>query len=178
MQEYVTDAVVLEKEPLRDFDTRYFFFTKRFGKLVGKATSARKITSKLAGHLEPGTFVQVRFVERNGGGGNGAQIADALKKKTLTASPLDLRFLNKLLHHGEPDDALWGELMNTAAGADVPFPWPEILKILGWDPHGAACEQCGKKVAYFYLPRQEFFCAACASKLERDELLLLGNGQV
>lgn len=171
MQEYVTDAVVLEKEPLRDFDTRYSFFTKRFGKLTGKATSARKITSKLAGHLEPGTFAQVRFVERNGGNGNGAQIADALKKEKLAVPLSDLRFLNKMLPRGEKDIALWDELTKG-------FSWPNALRILGWDPHGAACEQCGKKVAYFYLPRQEFFCAACASKLERDELLLLGNAKV
>ena len=79
MQEYVTDALVLKKEPLRDFDARYFFFTKKFGKMKGRATSARKITSKLAGHLEPGTLVTARFVERNGGNGNGGvQIADAL----------------------------------------------------------------------------------------------------
>ena len=62
MQEYVTDALVLKKEPLRDFDARYYFFTKKFGKLKGKATSARKIVSKLAGHLEPGTLAKVRFV--------------------------------------------------------------------------------------------------------------------
>ena len=177
MQEYVTDAIVLEKEPLRDFDTRYFFFTKRFGKLAGKATSARKITSKLAGHLEPGSVAKVRFVHRSGGSGNGngaPQIADALKYGKLAASSANLHFLNKLLPGEEMDAALWNELAGAA------FSWPRILRILGWDPGEAACEGCGrgKAASAFYIPKQEFFCAACALKLDPDELILLGNAEV
>jgi recombinational DNA repair protein (RecF pathway) len=172
MREYVTEAVVLAKDPLRDRDTRYFFFTKRFGKVIGKATSARKITSKLAGHLEPGNLVEVRLVERNGGNGNSTQIADALKTRRLALSLSDLNFLNALLHEGEADPALWGELIGTT------FLWSRALAILGWDPAGAVCEECGKKVTHFYLQRQEFFCVACASKLERDKLLLLSNGEL
>src|SRR5258708_27118691 len=82
MREFITDAVVLHKEPLRDADARYFFFTKRHGKVAGKATSTRKITSKLADHLEPGTLTAVRFIERNGGG-TGTQVIDALKNRSL-----------------------------------------------------------------------------------------------
>lgn len=174
MHEYVTEALVLAKEPLRDFDGRYWFFTKRFGKLKGKATSARKMTSKLAGHLEPGTLAKVRFVERNGGNGNGAQIVDALKYGALEVSLANLHFLNQLLPEGEPERELWAELMRG------PFSWRAILRILGWDPQEAVCEICGrgKKAEAFHVPRQEFFCAACASKLKRDTLLLLGNAQL
>ncbi len=175
MQEYVTEAVVLEKGPLRDFDARYSFFARRCGKIVGKATSARKITSKLVGHLEPGTLVRVRFLARNGGNGNGVQIADALKYGKLAASLTDLHFLNKMLLEGEPDAALWNEL--TREHREQRFPWGSVLRILGWDPREAVCEECGKdrKAAAFYIPKQEFFCASCASKLERDALLLLGD---
>ncbi|MGC9599067.1 MAG: recombination protein O N-terminal domain-containing protein [Minisyncoccia bacterium] len=178
MQEYVTEAVVLAKEPLRDFDARYSFFTKRFGKLKGKATSARKITSKLAGHLEPGTLAKVRFVERNGRNGNGVQIADALKYGKLAALLTDLHFLNKMLSEGEPDAALWNEL--TREHKEERFPWGSALRILGWDPQEAVCEECskGRKAAAFYIPKQEFFCVVCASKLDRDELLLLDNAEV
>lgn len=177
MREYVTEAVVLAKEPYRDFDARYAFFTKRFGKIMGKATSARKITSKLAGHLEPGSVATVRFVERNGGSGNGngmPQIADALKYGKLAATPGDLHFLNRLLPEWEADAALWDELARDG------FSWERLLGILGWDLRHAVCEGCGQRqeIAAFYIPRQEFFCAACASKLDRDELLLLGNAQV
>lgn len=169
MQEYVTEAVVLRKEPLRDLDARYSFFTKKFGKIVGKATSSRKITSKLAGHLEPGTVTTVRFVERNGGGA-GTQIVDALKSGRVAVAYGDLELLNGLLADREPDQALWNELLGER------FSWPAVLRILGWDPRSAACERCGKKAAAFYISRQEFFCVNCASKLRRDTLLLLGNG--
>ena len=174
MHEYVTEALVLAKEPLRDFDARYGFFTKRFVKLKGKATSARKPTSKLAGHLEPGTLATVRFVERNGGSGNGAQIVDALKYGALGVPLADLGFLSQLLPDGEPEPDLWAELMRG------PFSWEATLRILGWDPHDAVCENCnrGNKAAAFYVPRQEFFCASCASKLKPDTVLLLRNAQV
>lgn len=179
MREYVTEAIVLHKEPVRDLDARYSFFTKRYGKVVGKATSSRKITSKLAGHLEPGTIATIRFVERNGSSGSGAsggtgtgtQIIDALKRGKLAASPVDLRLLAAVLAEGEWDETLWEELSGG-------FSWFSILALLGWDPRHAACERCREKVTAFSIARQQFFCAACASKIAPDELILLGNAQV
>lgn len=173
MQEFVTEALVLRKEPLRDFDARYSFFTKRFGKVVGNATSARKVTSKLAGHLEPGTLARVRFIEKNHG--NGTQIADALKYGTATVPLVDLGFLDRMLVDGEADEALWNECVSDR------FSWATALKLFGWDPRNAVCAICGKKATAFYVPHQEFFCENCAlraSKLARDALILLGHVEV
>ena len=168
MREYVTDALVLAKEPLRDQDGRYFFFTKRYGKMVGKATSSRKITSKLAGHLEPGSFARVRFIERDGNGSNGngsAQIADALKYGRAAAALGDLERLSRILAEGEPDAALWEALPQ--------FSWSAILSLLGWDARHAACDHCGGSAEAFFILRQEFFCVRCASKLPSDALILV-----
>lgn len=162
MQEYVTEAVMLNKQPVRDVDARYSFFSKRFGKISGKATSSRKITSKLAGHLEPGNLVQIRFVETGG-----TQIVDALKKKRLNISLKDLGFLYEMLPEGEPEADLWEELIKND------FSWRNALAILGWDPKGAVCEICGKPATHFFITRQEFFCATCASKLPANKLILL-----
>jgi recombinational DNA repair protein (RecF pathway) len=167
MQEYVTEAIVLHKEPVRDADARYSFLTKKFGKVVGKATSSRKITSKLAGHLEPGTVVTARFVERGG-----TQIVDALKSGKLAAAPTDLRLLSGLLAEGESDSSLWEEM---AGGR---FSWRTILALLGWDPRHAECDHCRKQATTFSVARQQFFCTLCASKLGRDGLILVDNGQV
>jgi recombinational DNA repair protein (RecF pathway) len=167
MQEYVTEAVVLHKEPVRDLDARYSFLTKKFGKVVGKATSSRKITSKLAGHLEPGTVVTARFVERGG-----TQIVDALKKGKLAARPTDLRLLSTLLIEGEPDPFLWDEVMGDC------FSWRPIIALLGWDPRHAACERCGKQGIAFSIARQQFFCASCASKFPAAGLILVDNAKV
>jgi recombinational DNA repair protein (RecF pathway) len=167
MQEYVSEGIVLNKEPVRDFDGRYAVFTKRFGKVIGKTTSSRKITSKLAGHLEPGTLSKVRFVEKSG-----TRIVDALKEHKLDVPISDLRLLNSILHEGGEDQELW-EILTTRS-----FSWNDVLRVLGWDPRGARCEACSARSAYFYIPRQEFFCTPCASKLKQDALILLNNAEV
>jgi DNA repair protein RecO (recombination protein O) len=161
MQEYVTDAIVLKKDPLGDLDGRYTLFTKRFGKIRGKAKSSRKITSKLAPHLEPGTVAKVRFIEAKG-----TQLIDALKFGR-TALPLDdLHFLSQLLPDAEPEPALWELLANGA------FAWAPALGILGWDPEGAECATCGQKQPrYFYITHQEFYCRVHASKARKDAVI-------
>jgi len=163
MREVVASAIVLKKDPLRDVDGRYSFFTERFGKVVGKATSSRKIVSKLAPHLEPGMVSQVRYVEKGG-----TQIVDALKiGRVGSLSFLDLHFLAELLPEGQPETDLWGLIVDGA------FSWPDALAILGWDPTGALCATCGRTGEAFYIRRQEFFCHSCASKLPRDAVILL-----
>jgi recombinational DNA repair protein (RecF pathway) len=168
MQEYVSEAIVLEKQPLGDCDNRYALFTRRFGKMVAKAKSARKITSKLAGHLEPGNVVRVRLIEKNG-----LQIADALKETRLEVALEDLFLLSGLLPDGEAEPALWA---NCRAGI---FAWRDILRVLGWDPEYATCAACGSsEISSFYIHSQEFFCRRCASKSGRNGIPLLENGQL
>ena len=162
MQEYVSDAIVLSKESLRDQDGRYAVFTERFGKVVGKTVSSRKITSKLAPHLEPGTRTKIRFIEKNG-----TQIVDALKIEKSSHSFADLHHLSRLLPEGVPETDLW-EMLNRS------FTWHEALRILGWDPEEAACANCTKTdTAAFFIPRQEFFCTACSSKLPKNQIILV-----
>jgi recombinational DNA repair protein (RecF pathway) len=163
MQEYVTDAIVLLKQPSGEQDGRYSFFTKRFGKIIGRAKSSRKITSKLASHLEPGNLLKVRFIEQKG-----MQVVDALKTARTEIPLHDLELLNSLLSEMDVDEALWGQI------AYRQFSWSGILRILGWDPEEAVCAHCGKKeAAYFYIPRQEFFCSDCVSKLKADAVSLI-----
>lgn len=189
MHEYVTRAVVLAKETRNDADARYAFFTERFGKIVAKAKSSRKIVSKLAGHLEPGTLAAVRIIEQHG-----TQVVDALKATRVAIPLAELAALNNLLPEWEPDVALWREVSATTQRANdiappATFSWPRTLALLGWDPRGAACINCGRdvsrsldremasgaKTAAFHIPRQEFFCTSCvaASKIRRSELILI-----
>lgn len=154
MHEYSVPAVILDKEPLRDFDSRITFYTEKFGKLSGKATSTRKITSKLSAHLEPGNMVNMRFVEKHG-----LQIVDTLRTRKIRASLPELYALNQLLGEGEPDPELWTHLKSAK------FRWTDILRILGWDPAHGSCASCGSLPQSFYLSRQEMYCTACASKL-------------
>ncbi|MEK7193558.1 MAG: recombination protein O N-terminal domain-containing protein [Patescibacteria group bacterium] len=152
MREYLSEAIVLDKEPNGDLDVRFSLFTKKFGKLHAKAKSARKITSKLAPHLEPGNLVQVRLVEKNG-----LQVVDALKKTFLDINLRDLYHLEKILAEGEPDKALWQALIEKR------FVWREVLALLGWDPENALCEACEKyNPAYFDTRTQRFLCGNCS----------------
>jgi DNA repair protein RecO (recombination protein O) len=161
MQEYVTDAVVLKKDPLGDQDGRYTLFTKRFGKIRGKAKSSRKITSKLAPHLEPGIVAKIRFIETKG-----TQLIDALKSGSVPLGLNSLHFLSQLLPEAEPEPELWELLMSENFG------WAEALAILGWDPENAECATCGKKQPrYFYIAHQEFYCATHASKARKDAVI-------
>lgn len=163
MQEYVTEAIVLRKDPLGDQDGRYALFTKRFGRVVAKAKSSRKITSKLAPHLEPGMVAKVRFIEAKG-----TQLIDALKMGNVALPVAQLQALNQLIPDADPEPALW-ELL-TSGG----FAWTRALAILGWDPEGAECAACGAShPEYFFITRQEFYCRTHASKAPRDAVLLI-----
>ncbi len=161
MQEYVADAIVLRKDPSGDLNGRYTLFTKQFGKVVGRATSSRKITSKLAPHLEPGILSKIRFVEAKG-----IQLIDALKSARIEVALNDLHLLSQLIPEAEPEPALW-ELLTGST-----FNWTTSLGILGWDPEHAECAACGERQPrYFYTTTQEFYCHAHASKARRDAVI-------
>ena len=165
MQEYVSEAIVLKKQHLGDCDIRYSFFTRRFGKMIAKAKSARKITSKLAGHLEPGNLVRVRFIEKTG-----LQITDALKESRLETSLENLSFLSDLLPEGEPEPALWA---HCTAGHFAPL---DILRMLGWDPVHASCVSCNSsEIDSFHINSQDFFCRQCSLKLGKNGVVLMKN---
>ncbi len=169
MLEYVSEAVVLDREENGDLDVVSFIFTKKFGKLRAKAKSARKITSKLASHLEPGNLSQVRLVEKNG-----FQITDALKQVRLKVTPPDLYFLNQLLPEAEPDFLLWEALVGKK------FNWQAILKILGWDPALGSCEVCAKIAPeFFHLKKLDFVCERCVaiSQISKSEVVYLVSSE-
>jgi recombinational DNA repair protein (RecF pathway) len=174
MQEYVTDAIVLRKDTQGDLDGRYTLFTKRFGKIRAKAKSSRKITSKLAPHLEPGIVARIRFIDTKG-----TQLIDALKSARLALPLSDLHFLSQLLPDAEPEPALWellaGENNKSSTESDAigsSWSWAAALAVLGWDPEDAECVDCGaRKPSYFYITRQEFYCRTHASKARRDAVI-------
>jgi len=162
MREYVSEAIVLEKRQSGDCDNRYAIFTRRFGKMTAKAKSARKIKSKLAGHLEPGSIIRARIIEKNG-----LQITDALKEGRISASLEDISLLSDLLPEWEAEPALWAHCKSGV------FAWRDILRMLGWDPKYATCATCGSSdVFLFHISSQEFFCRHCASKLNGNGILL------
>jgi len=59
MATYKTEGFVLKKRPLGEADRLYSIFTLEHGKIEAKADGSAKITSKLAGDLEPFNFCQL-----------------------------------------------------------------------------------------------------------------------
>ncbi|MFA6354520.1 MAG: recombination protein O N-terminal domain-containing protein [Candidatus Paceibacterota bacterium] len=177
LEYYFPEAVVLAKDSVGEADSRVFLYAKDFGKLVAKARSARKITSKLSSHLEPGNLIQVRLVEKNG-----LQVVDALKTGKVEINFPDLFFLNEVLHEADYDLAVWGELTancpSTQLGAsksqianhdkiEPKFSWTKVLKILGWDPEQASCGICKRNKPYsFNINEQSFICENCVFDTE------------
>lgn len=164
MHEYVSDALVLHGEPQGDLDVRFSLFTRRFGKMIAKAKSARKITSKLSPHLTLGNIVKARIVEKGG-----YQLVDALKQSATALDLVTLASLNRLLSESGPEPELWHLLSGGS------FSWARALRILGWDPAHASCARCEKSApSHFSLATQEFFCAACVSGIRANEVVYIG----
>lgn len=156
MVEHYTEALVLDKEDLGDFDSRVYLYSKDFGKGIAKATSSRKITSKLAAHLEPGNFIQARLIQSSNWR---MQIADALKIGSLPKNQNTIAVLNmvkELLPENQPEEDLWNLLKENKLNGS------EVLKILGFDSQFAVCQSCqAEKPEHFLLKNLEYSCSLC-----------------
>src|SRR5690606_7475011 len=53
---YLTSGIVLRRRDYKEFDRLYTLYTEDYGKIEAIARGSRKITSKLAGHLEPMSY--------------------------------------------------------------------------------------------------------------------------
>ncbi len=157
----MTEGIVLDKEVVGDYDAKVFLYTRDFGKIQAKVKSLRKITSKLAGHLEPLNIVSVRMLNRDVNFSN-FQIVDALKIGQLpstTGRMTALGLIKEIAPEGNMDLALWDILTRDELSAT------KILSLLGFDPTFASCQQCGnKKQLNFLIKNLNYFCAPCLSE--------------
>lgn len=135
MNEYLTDAIILGREDLNEFDSRVDLYTKNHGRLKAKAKSIRKSTSKLAGHLEPLMLSRVRLVDKND-----ILVVDSLAMDRfdfLRSSPKSfqsglqlLGFFRQNILEGEQDLALWSWLKSALTSANISY--TDLNKRLGF----------------------------------------------
>ncbi len=166
MIEHSTWAIVLKRESTKEKDDDYTLFTWHLGKVKARTASTRKITSKLAGHLEPGTIGQVRIVQRNPE--SPMRLIEALAE-TRTKDPQAIKvleFAEKITPFHEEDHALFITLKRAVIdGVDERSGFRKILALSGFDPKGASCDWCGsKKIAYFLPEDIIFLCKQCLEK--------------
>ena len=176
MFEVITEAIVLDKEDLGEQDSRVFLYTKDFGKIGAKAVSLRKITSKLAAHLEPFNYVNARLISKGDFfDGRGFQLADALLIDSAKELKSDISFFKQALEvfnlfrksipEGVPDLDLW-EALGDLRAKKIDLNLLSGLKMLGFDSEFASCELCNKaKPEFFYLKDNFFLCQLCKFSL-------------
>lgn len=169
MTEYITEAIVIDKETRGEADTRVFFYTERLGLIGANAKSARKVTSKLASHLEPLNLVLVRLIEKNN-----FQIADALKISAFpkTKSVVTLfQFIKAFFVHSEPDPVLWS-LFKESIESEKSIVTESMLRILGFDPALAQCHTCDGNSPRYFSTAGYFVCHNCLPRNQINGLLL------
>ena len=173
MDEFVTEALVLDKESVRETDARVFLYTKHIGGIAAKVTSARKMTAKLNAHVEPMTLTIVRLVKKNNES-QGYQLTDALTVDPLLLWKKDAAMFRRglgilaLLRSEQfiesPDVELWElltQIFCIAPDSNKNY-HGMVLKALGFDPLFAQCASCGGRPEYFYGTDQSFYCLRCS----------------
>jgi recombinational DNA repair protein (RecF pathway) len=169
MNEYITEAIVVEKEIAGENDKRVLLYTKDMGLVVARAKSASKITSKLSSHLEPLSLTRVRLVKKNS-----LQITDALKigsiNKTKESVSL-LQFIRTFFSYDEPDAELWLLFKEKFEGnKDIRI--EPVLKILGFDPLIANCNSCSSIGPQYFSALGNFLCNMCSRNINHKENLI------
>ncbi len=126
MPAYRTNAIILKRENIFEADRVYHLYTEDFGKIRTIAGSARKINSKLAGHLEPFNLIWVELMSKKNGD---LFITTALSFKELlshNASPVQTALFAKMadfaclmLKGSQKDEILWNYILESFVKADL-----------------------------------------------------------
>lgn len=151
---------MLDKVDLGELDSRVYLFTKDLGRITAKIKSGRKIISKLASHTEPLNLITVRIVDKNS-----PQLIDALASKKGIPGKTFFKIaalVRDISPEGQSDRNLWDLLASFIdKGAEV-GDFIRVLKILGFDPTHAKCNNCLKGSPDFFSVRDLiFYCKEC-----------------
>jgi recombinational DNA repair protein (RecF pathway) len=175
MAERYTPALVLSRENKNHQDILFTFYTKDLGKIRAIARSARKITSKLTGHLTQGRVVNVRVIDKGP-----FQLLDSLsigKRCTNRGVFKLLHFLDNMTPYNQPDLHVWHIVKEVVTRCQIePVVYGELLRVMGFAPPLASafpvCVKCkGEKSqsTLFYIPDLVFLCSNCSTDVRIDE---------
>ncbi len=177
MREYVSEAVVLDKEYIGDFDALISLYTPSQGKIVARAKSVRKITSKLSSALEPANLITARILATPHD-----QIVDAFclnhasnwrtSFESLREIMEFLTFFKEITVEGVSEKPLWDIIKNILSSQfrSLKADYGEILTVAGFDPQHARCESCKALSPVYCMPSESLFlCARCYQSLGSGE---------
>ena len=148
-----TQAIILKKIPIRDYDELIVCYTQDSGKQAYQAKSILRPTSKQASHLDILNLVDFSLVHKNSHPIiTSAYCLEAFPRlkaslPAMSAAYFLLECFDKLIFENEPDPKLWDFLLAQLRAHDQlsstsQANWPQLiasirqrlLQILGYDP--------------------------------------------
>ncbi len=164
-------AIVLSRQTFREYDCRISLYSFDYGRLDLVVRGAKKAKSKLAGHIEPITEINLMIIK----GRQYNYLGSALTSNSffrlkndynlLLNGALVIRMVNKIIKQGEIDIRMYYliyEYLQALNSRNVSkylvdlFLFYFLLKFifyLGYYPHFDSCMVCGKrgkKIKYFF----------------------------
>jgi DNA repair protein RecO len=131
-----TQAIILKKIPIREYDELVVCYTKEAGKQTYQAKSILRPHSTQAGHLDVLNFVDFSLVQKNSHpiitSANSLDAFQSLKSSlpALAAAYFLLECFDKLVFEGESDPKLWNFLQTKLRDFNQSSP---VLNKLSYD---------------------------------------------
>lgn len=158
-------AITLDRQAFRESDLSVAVYTQERGRLNFVARGARKGSSKLAGHLEPITMIDIMAVKGRNfdyiGSAQNENIFSGIKNDFFKISLAGrvFNFFKKNIRDNHPDEKLFNllyDFLNTLDGLDMKkidseiffnFFVLKIMSLLGHEPELYDCVGCGVKIS-------------------------------
>jgi DNA repair protein RecO (recombination protein O) len=182
---YSTQAIILNYQPFRERDVRVVAYSRERGKLELVARGARKIGSKLSGHLQPMSLAQIMVVRgRQFDYAGGADCLDSFARvkgdlDKIMAAGRAISIFDKAVKMNEPDYALFDlvcgylRLLGGAADGRHDFYYHgfvfKLLATMGYKPELYVCVVCRRPAApegnHFSPDKGGIVCGRCHASL-------------
>lgn len=161
---YKTEGVVLKRWDYREKDTMIRVLSRDFGKITARAISSKKITSKLAGHLEPFVVADFFFAKSKTidivAGSNTIMSNERLRTSLthMAAGQYIAEIIDRLVEDREVDPLLFEyvigifEMLSQQQRVNTLSVYAAIVQIfeyLGYRFELSACHVCKREVAEF-----------------------------
>jgi len=194
---YATKAIILNRIPWREDDIKVSLYSVDQGRLELIARGARKMKSKLAGHIEPISLVKVMIVRGKQLDYLGSainedgylSIKNDLAKLAIAGQAINV--FNRLIKPAETDKELFNYLRDFLNFIDElkiikHQLWPDffILKLLdklGYRPELHNCLGCSKKITpqgnQFDLNRGGLICKNCVP-VDKLNILTISDNNI
>src|SRR3989344_3047600 len=188
---YQTHAITLHRRDIRENDRLLSFYTQDHGKIQAMGSGAKKIKSRLSGHLEPFAVVELGVVR--GAKINKVTSAQCIFRYSRLMENIDkmmcagfcLRFLNKMVHVGVPDKKIFTLLVSALEAINTEEPEYDVkifnavftlkaMSLLGYAPELARCVVCKSEdmnePIIFSFNKGGIVCARCRKGVEGENI--------